>query len=135
MTRILIIGLLFSNLAFAQVVPTRDFLESQVKFTFMSSEGSVWIDCKHNRTEIPHGWLVTCGENKFSLHLFMSEYPREEETTYEFHYWADEIAVLNETHTQSTWLTVDRMAKSKRIVSYLGFQKDSTQLRFEVNLN
>jgi len=64
----------------------------------------------------------------------MTEYLRENESTYEFHYWADEIAVLSETHTQSTWVTVDRAAKTKRIVSYLGFQKDSTQLRFEVSL-
>lgn len=130
-----LIGFLFSFSAWAQLKPTKDFEPSQVSFTYMSSDGSLWIECKHERTNIPHGWTVNCGENKFRLHLFMNEYTRENESTYELHYWADEIALLSETHTQSTWLTVDRMAKTKRVVSYLGFQKDSTQLRFEVNLN
>lgn len=114
--------------------PAKDFSPEQVKFTFMSTDGSIWVNCTHDRTNIPHGWNVNCGDKKFVLHLFMREYSREEESTYEFHYWADEVATLAETHTQSTWVTVDRAAKTKRIISYLGFQKDSSQLRFEVNL-
>lgn len=129
-----VIAILFSSLCFSQMKPAQDFSASKVKFTFMSSDGSIWIDCTHARTDVPHGWTVQCADKKFSLHLFMTEYFRENESTYEFHYWADEIAVLSETHTQSTWVTVDRAAKTKRIVSYLGFQKDSTQLRFEVEL-
>ena len=116
------------------VTPTQDFAPEKVKFTFMSTDGSVWINCTHKKTNVPHGWEVTCEDKKFSLHLFMQEYARENESTYEFHYWVDEIATLFETHTQSTWVTVDRQAKAKRVVSYLGFLKDSSQLRFEVNL-
>jgi hypothetical protein len=128
--------ILFSTTLWANnsVVSAKDFLPEKVKFTFMSSDGSVWINCSHKKTDIPHGWDVTCGDKKFSLHLFMQEYSRENESTYEFHYWVDEIATLFETHTQSTWVTIDRRAQAKRVVSYLGFQKDSTQLRFEVNL-
>ncbi len=98
-----LIVFLFSTTIWASsyITPLQDFSPEKVKFTFMSTDGSVWINCAHKRTNVPHGWEVTCNDKKFSLHLFMQEYFREDESTYEFHYWVDEVASLHETHTHN----------------------------------
>ena len=130
---LMLASLVFSSPAFSQL-PIKDFDPKTVRFTYLASDGGFWKDCVHVRSAQPHGWVVTCGESIFNLHLFMTQNQRESETTIEFHYWADEQTGLFETHTQSTWLTVDNLVKTKKIISYLGFQKDSTQLRFELDL-
>jgi hypothetical protein len=114
--------------------PLPDFKPEQVTFDFLSSDGSFWHDCNHRRGSQPHSWEVKCDRFEFRLHMFMSSYSRGGDTTYEFHYWADEVTTIGETHTQSTWFTIDKTAKAKRIIAYLGFQKDATQLRLEVSL-
>ena len=112
-------------------VADQDFTTNQLQFTFMSTDGSTWQKCTHAKDTQIHEWAVACGNYKFQLHLFFKSYSRAEESTYELNYWADEILILNETHTHSTWLTVDRKAQVKKIVSYLGFTKDTNQLRLE----
>jgi len=111
-----------------------DFKPEQLKFDFVSSDGSFWYDCTHKKEKEPHAWTVICKNYSFSLHLFLTQYQRPNEATYEFHFWADEAKTLHENHTQSTWLTVDKNALTKKIVAYMGFQQDSIQLRLEVNL-
>lgn len=61
--------ILFSTTLWAanSVVSAKDFLPEKVKFTFMSSDGSVWINCSHKKTDIPHGWDVTCGDKKLAF--------------------------------------------------------------------
>jgi hypothetical protein len=117
----------------AQVV-SQEFKPSQLSFDFMSSEGSFWYDCTHVKAQVPHDWIVTCQGYTFNLHLLLYEYIQPNEATYEFHYWADEVGILKQSHTQSTWLTVDKEAKAKRILAYLGFSNDAQQLRLEVKL-
>lgn len=111
-----------------------DFRPEQLEFDFVSSDGSFWYDCTHKKEKDPHAWTVTCKQFTFNLHLFLTEYQRAGETTYEFHFWANETKNLHEAHTQSTWLTVDKNALTKKIIAYLGFQQDATQLRLQVNL-
>lgn len=124
----------FSGATLAQI-PVTDFTDSQLKFTFLSSEGDIWIDCSHEKQQQPHSWVVSCGQYRFDLHLFLQQYTHASETTLEFHYWATETAVLKESHTQSTWITVDKDTKTKKIIGYLGFTNDAMQLRLQVNLD
>jgi hypothetical protein len=134
MLKKILILLAFAAPAWAQM-SLPDFKPEQVSFDFLSSDGSFWIDCTHRRGGEPHAWIVKCDRFEFRLHMFMSEYGSGNDTTYEFHYWADEVTTIGETHTQSTWFTVDKTAKAKRIIAYLGFQKDASQLRLEVNMS
>lgn len=129
-----LLTLMISLAAKAQLAD-QDFTPDQLQFTFMSTDGSQWQACTHSQKQMPHGWDVECGAYHFTLHLFMRQYLRASESTIELNYWADEISVLNETHTHSTWLTVDQKAQAKKIVSYLGFSKDTSQLRLEAKLN
>lgn len=113
----------------------QDFSTEQLQFTFMSSDGSNWQKCTHTKKDQPHSWVVACAGYQFKLHLFLRQSARSDESTFELNYWADEVALLNETHTHSTWITVNQVAQAKRLVSYLGFTKDTNQLRLEVNLH
>lgn len=113
-------------------IGAKEFEHEQLTFDFISSDGSYWYDCKHVKESQPHSWTVYCDRYVFKLHLLLIQYHRENESTYEFHYWADETSQLKETHTQSTWLTVDKNAAPKKIVGYLGFTQDASQLRIEV---
>lgn len=112
----------------------QDFTDPQLQFTFMSTDGSNWQSCTHTKRDEPHQWSVQCAKYQFNIHLFMNQYLRADEATIELNYWADEVSILNETHTHSTWLTVDQKAQAKKLVSYLGFSKDTNQLRLEVKL-
>lgn len=114
------------------ILKATDFQSSQLNFDFIASDGSFWYDCTHKPGLEPHDWIVKCDRFEFHLHLFLQQFQRADESTFEFHYWADEVAVLKETHTQSTWITVDKKTVTKKIISYLGFQMDSSQLRIEV---
>jgi hypothetical protein len=114
------------------VVGAKQFEPEQLEFDFISSDGSYWYDCKHVKENQPHTWTVYCDRYVFKLHLLLIQYHRENESTYEFHYWADETSVLKETHTQSTWLSVDKNAKTKKIIGFLGFTQDASQLRIGV---
>ena len=113
---------------------TQDFQHENLTFDFMASDGSYWYDCKHDKGTQPHSWTVYCDRFVFKLHIMLREYHRENETSVEFHYWADEFENLNETHTQSTWLTVDKNTKPKKLTGYLGFLKDAAQLRIGIAL-
>ena len=125
----------FSKAALLTNPKIQEFHHDALSFDYIATDGSYWYDCKHDKGSQPHSWTVYCDRFIFKLHLMLNEYQRENETTFEFHYWADEFDNLNETHTQSTWLTVDKKAKTKKIVGYLGFLKDAAQLRIEVNPN
>lgn len=133
-TFLITLSTVFSISAQAQF-PGFDFKPEQLKFDFVSSDGSFWYDCTHKKEKEPHAWTVTCSQYTFNLHLFLTEYQRTNEATYEFHFWADEVKALHETHTQSIWLTVDKNAVTKKILAYMGFQQDAIQLRLQVNLN
>lgn len=111
----------------------QEFQHENLSFDFVASDGSYWYDCKHEKGREPHAWIAYCDRFVFKMHLVLFQYHRADESTFEFHYWADEFDNLKETHTQSTWLTVDKNARPKKIVGYLGFQGDSSQLRIEVN--
>lgn len=113
---------------------TEDFKQENLTFNYLASDGSFWLDCKHVKGEQPHSWTAYCGQYIFKLHLVLNEYQRENEATFEFHYWADEFDNLKETHTQSTWLSIDQNAKPKKIIGYLGFTQDANQLRIEIKL-
>ena len=124
---------LFIKPALAQIAPI-DISEKQVKMTYMSSEGETWIDCTAKKKDQPNLWKATCGDYEFQMHLLLKQYPSTNETTIEFHYWVDETAKIKETHTQSTYLTLDSATSAKSVVGYLGFLNDSMQLRLQVNL-
>ena len=111
---------------------TKEFQHENLSFDYLATDGSFWHNCKHQKGDQPHSWIVYCDRYIFKLHLLLNVYQRENETTFEFHYWADEFDNLNETHTQSTWLTVDKNAIPKKLIGYLGFSKDATQLRIEI---
>lgn len=111
-----------------------EFDHDQLKFDFIASDGSYWYDCKHEKAPQPHDWVAYCGDYEFHMHIMLIEYQRENESTFEFHYWVDEVAKLKETHTQSTWITVDKNARPKNIIGYLGFSGDAAQLRIGINL-
>lgn len=113
---------------------TQNFKHENLTFDFMASDGSYWYDCKHDKGVQPHSWTVYCDRYVFKLHIMLREYHRENETSVEFHYWADEVENLKETHTQSTWLTVDKNTKPKKLTGYLGFLKDAAQLRIGIAL-
>jgi hypothetical protein len=110
----------------------------QMDFDFISSEGSFWFDCIHKKLSEPHQWQVNCPNDQrtFRLHLMLNEYLSQDEVTYELHFWADRDEPLQkrQTRTQSTWITLDRAAKAKKIVSFLGFDEDATQFRLELRL-
>jgi hypothetical protein len=112
---------------------TQDFQVENLSFDYISSDGSIWLDCKHDKGTQPHGWTVYCGKYVFKLHMFLRIYQGETDTGFEFHYWADEFENLKETHTQSTWITMDKNTKPKRVIAYLGFTGDTSQLRMEIN--
>lgn len=129
---LILVALVISISTFAAPVK-QDFQHENLNFDFISSDGAFWLDCKHDKGTQPHAWTVYCGKYVFKLHMFLRQYNREDETTFEFHYWADEFDNLKETHTQSTWLSVDKNTKPKRIIAYLGFTGDTSQLRMEIN--
>lgn len=124
------ITLFFLSLANSQTTP--NFEHDSLTFDYIATDGSYWYDCKHDKGTQPYSWIVYCDRFIFKLHIMLKEYRRENETTLEFHYWADEFDNLKETHTQSTWMTVDKNTKPKKIVGFLGFLKDAAQLRIEV---
>lgn len=128
----MIFGLLLS-IANAQV-PSIDLQAKQISFDYLSSDGGFWLDCTTIKNKQPHSFSASCGSYKFDLHLRLMQYLRPDETTFEFHYWATETAVQKQTQTQSTWMTVDKAAKLKNIIGYLGFKEDSTQLRIRIQL-
>ncbi|MBC7371969.1 MAG: hypothetical protein H7326_10410 [Bdellovibrionaceae bacterium] len=128
----LLFGLLLST-SHAQV-PSMDLKAEQISLDYLSSDGGFWIDCTTVQNKQPHSFTATCGSYKFDLHLMLRQYLRSDETTFEFHYWATETEIDKQTHTQSTWLTVDKTAKVKNIIGYLGFKDDSTQLRIRIQL-
>ena len=111
-----------------------EFRAQDLTFDFLSTDGSTWYDCVHEKSSQPHGWKAVCGPYVFNMHIMLKEYQRPGESTFEFHFWADETAKLFENHTQSTWLTVDSASRPKNIISYLGFSKDTTQLRIGIKL-
>lgn len=111
---------------------TKEFQHENLSFDYLAADGSFWHICKHEKGIQPHSWTAYCDRYVFKLHILLNVHQRENETTYEFHYWADEFDNLNETHTQSTWLTVDKNAMPNKIIGYLGFAKDATQLRIEI---
>jgi hypothetical protein len=123
---------IYFNVAKAQIA-TQEFQHENLSFDFISSDGSFWYDCKHEKGREPHSWIAYCDRFVFKMHLVLFQYHNENESTFEFHYWADELDNLHETHTQSTWLTVDKNARPKKIIGYLGFQNDASQLRIEVH--
>lgn len=128
---------LISSVGFAKAtkisVPTAlELQHDNLSFDYLASDGSYWYNCKHDKGQQPHSWTVYCDRYVFKLHLMLNKFLREDESTIEFHYWADEFENLNETHTQSTWLTLDKNTNPKKIIGYLGFVKDSAQLRIEV---
>ena len=130
---IFIFSFAFITVAKAQF-QSQEFSAKELKFDFLASDGSYWYDCTHEKNQAPHSWSVTCKDFKFSLHLLLYQYIRPNESTFELHYWADEVSILKQSHTQSTWLTVDKESKVKKILAYLGFQNDATQLRMQINL-
>lgn len=129
-----VVLLFFSPLSFAQV-PSMDLKAEQISFDYLSSDGGFWQECTTTQNKQPHSFTATCGTFKFDLHLMLMQYLRTDETTFEFHYWATESATLKQSHTQSTWLTVDKTAKVKNILGYLGFSDDSMQLRIRIKLD
>lgn len=133
MIKIFLAGLLFSMTTWAQLPPT-EITTDQIKLDYLTSDGEYWVNCTAEKQENPHSWIATCDKYKFSLHLMLKQYIRMDEATFEFHFWATETEILKETHTQSTWLTVDSKSQAKKIVSYLGFVNDSSQLRIEIKL-
>lgn len=112
----------------------QEILPEQVKLTFLNSDGAFWYDCQVQKNSAPHGFSATCDKYQFSLHLLLRQYPHPEDITFEFHYWANETAILKETHTQSIWMTVDKASKAKNIINYIGFSNDMHQLRLEIKL-
>ncbi len=133
---LLVFLLVFTEISNAgtDVIPTPQLFEPEnLSFDYLSTDGSFWYDCKHDKGVQPHSWTVYCDRFVFQLHLMLIAYPRENETTFEFHYWADEFENLHETHTQSTWITVDKNTKLKKLMGYLGFTQDSSQLRIEIH--
>ena len=115
-------------------VVVQDFQHEDLTFDFLASDGSYWYDCKHDKGTQPHSWTVYCDRFVFKLHIMLREYHHADDTSVEFHYWADEFENLKETHTQSTWLTVDKNTKPKKVIGYLGFLKDAAQLRIGISL-
>lgn len=109
-----------------------------LNFDYMSSEGSFWLDCVHGKGEQPHQWKLKCGRQnvEFNIHLLLREYKDAEknEVTVEFHYWADRFSDKLSSATQSTWITLDKNSKTKKIIGYLGFDNDANQLRMEIQL-
>lgn len=132
MKTFLFLLIIWPSISFAQAPPPTEIKPSQVSFDYLSSDGGFWIDCDHTKEPQQHAWSVICGSVDFSLHLFLREFLRPLETTFEFHYWATSHS-LKQSSTQSMWLTVDRDTKAKKLVGYLGFLDDSTQLRIEID--
>ncbi len=133
MLKVFLVSFFLTVSATAQMA-AKEFKASQLSVDYLSSDGSYWYDCTHEKAKQPHDWVVTCKDYKFNLHILLYEYIRTNETTFEFHYWADEITTIKETHTQSTWLTIDKEARTKKILGYLGFKGDSSQLRLQIDL-
>ncbi len=129
----LAVSTLYSSLAFAQM-SAKEFKASQLSFDYLSSDGSFWYDCSHEKAKEAHDWIVNCDNYKFNLHILLYEHRRADESTFEFHYWADEVTTIKENHTQSTWLTIDKAAHTKSVKAYLGFKGDAGQLRLELKI-
>ncbi len=117
----------------AQLPPHTELNPEQISLDFLSSDGAFWYDCTVTKGVQPHSFSGKCHDQKFSLHLLLREINSANETTFELHYWATRTPIA-QVRTQSTWLTVDTNAKVKRILSYIGFDEDSTQLRLQINL-
>ncbi len=117
----------------AQFPPHKELKPEQLSLDFLGSEGSFWHDCTITKGLQPHSWTAKCQDHEFGLHLLLRELTSATETTFELHYWATRTP-NPQVRTQSTWLTIENNAKIKRILSYIGFDDDSTQLRLQINL-
>ncbi len=144
--------LIVLSLLLTSNVYSLELKKDQLSFDFMSSDGSFWYDCNHEKGTEPHQWKLVCGSNtnkyEFNLHLVVTEHKNsvKDDVTIEFHYWADRRNNKNKfkiepikcednyvkSSTQSTWITVDKNANTKKILGYLGFDNDATQLRVEI---
>ncbi len=124
--------ILIGSFSAAQFPAATELKPENISLDFLSSEGGFWHDCIHQKGKEPYAWTVTCGPEEFSLHLLLREFNSATETTFELHYWATR-SPSKQVRTQSTWLTVDKLTKTKRILSYIGFDEDTTQLRLEIN--
>lgn len=121
----------YPNPALGRAITT-EIKHEQLSFSFFANDASFWYSCKHKALSQPHDWQVTCGPYEFHSHLLVNEYKNENEKTYEIHNWVDETLILKETHTQSLWLSTQSGGPAQKIISYLGFQNDSLQLRTEI---
>jgi len=128
---ILLIFMCFSAVLKAQDIPTE-----QINFKFMSTEGDIYTSCLFKKGSDAHQYRVDCSDVKrvFSVHMFLKQYHRNDETVYEFHYWVNESANGFKSNTQSTWLSVNKNADAVKIISYVGLDNDANQLRVEIRL-
>ena len=117
----------------AQLPPHIELKPEQISLDFLSTDGAFWHDCTLEKGAQPHSWNGKCHDQEFSLHLLLRKLGSATETTFELHYWATRTPAT-QTRTQSTWLTIDTDSKINRILSYIGFDEDSTQLRLQINL-
>jgi hypothetical protein len=132
---------LFSTAAGAQIQPTPELNANQLSFDYMSSDGQIWYDCDVAKDLEPHDFIVMCDGTRFRVHLLLRTYlplPNQPvgESTYELHYWADRFSDnpndYVDSSTQSTWITLESGTQVKKIVSYVGFNDDTFQLRVEI---
>ena len=128
-----IICMQITCVSFAQFPPHIELKPEQISLDFLSTDGAFWYDCTVTKGAQPHSWTGKCHDQEFSLHLLLRKFSAATETTFELHYWATR-SPASQTRTQSTLLTVDTDSNIKRIVSYIGFDEDSSQLRLQIIL-
>ncbi len=124
--------LLISNLAFS-----KQRVDFDLKFYLTSYQQQKSVSCTYKiENELSQDWLVFCDQNKFRVHLWVSEYrastsPKQK---FEILYWVTE---LNNSapvyHTQTSWLKFKSVTTAHSFELSQGVLDDTYALNVDIS--
>ena len=124
---------------FTGALKAQELKVEQLQFAFISTDGQIYADCAVTKGGDTHDFDVSCPDVKrnFTVHTLLNTYQHSDpsnSTLIEFLYWVDEPDNNFKSNTQTTWITVNQISNVTKIVSYVGLDDDTSQLRVEVSL-
>jgi hypothetical protein len=121
-----------ASLSMASIQP------SMLHFEYRSTDGNEKLACVHQiQNAAAQDWLVTCGNKKYSVHLWVSAYIHEKapKLSYEVLYWVSDLSVQGQPHGSSTtvWFHLQDPSYLSLLQVSLGVENDSAQLHLDLD--
>lgn len=124
----------------ANTAQARRVSDSELRFAYISNDGSVWLDCTHWRKnqKLPD-WEVICGKNNrvtktFQVHFVTKQIQRQQmpQTSYEFLYWVTEPQGNKSVeHTPTIWMHTRKFSELDNATLSTGVDNGSAILNLE----